>query len=64
MTPAEQFNLELFKFDTAIQLADLEKEKASQRVAELRYRKALFIQQSMSEVKPPEPEASSAASPS
>lgn len=54
MTQEQQFNLELFKFDTAIQLAELEKEKASQRVAELRYRKAIFIQQAMTEpeVKP------------
>ena len=53
MTP-EQFNMEIYGLDTAIALSELEKEKASERVAELRYRKALFIQNTMAlAVQPP-----------
>jgi hypothetical protein len=47
MINENQFNAEIYGFDTAIALAELEKDKASERVSELRYRKALFIQKTL-----------------
>lgn len=48
-----QFNLELQGYDTAVALSILEEKKASERVADISYRRALFIQNTMADMAKP-----------